>query len=207
MTHSQLISHFNIITKYFFRCYISELDKQANAHEQLAQKIRKETARRINERILLVTQQEEMCKEQAENNEQVLCISLKHLADAKQGYENAENEREIVGKERKHDITCGNDPNEIESVNDALVAEALYKKQLIETNKDQREYYCKLLPENINRLQDIAVGNHKLVKDVIRKCMQDEKDVHKNIAKSVDALEKDVENMDDDNYSLQVIKR
>ena len=43
---------------------------------------------------------------------------------------------------------------------------------------------------------------------MIRKCMQDEKDVHRNIAKNVNALEKDVENIDDDdNYSLQVIKR
>jgi hypothetical protein len=129
-----------------------------------------------------------MCKEQAENNEGVLCISLTHFADAKQGYENAENKREIIGEEKKHDITCGNDPNEIESIKGALDAEVTYKKQLIETNKDQREYYCKLLPENINKLQDITLSNHKIVKNMIRKRIQDEKDVHKNIAKSVELL-------------------
>ena len=114
----------------------------------------------------------------------------------------------MIVEERKHDNIGCNEPNEKQSIDHVLAAEATYKKQLIETNKDQREYYCKLLPENINRLQDIGVGNIKSVKDMIRKCMQDEKDVHKNIAKSVDALEKDLENIDDDdNYSLQVIKR
>ena len=147
-----------------------------------------------------------MWKEQAENNERLLCISLKHLDDAKQEYENAENIREIIVEERKHGDIGSNDPTEIEKMNYALVAEATYKKQLTETNTNQREYYCKLLPENINRLQDIAVGNHEFVKDMIRKCMEEEKDVHKNIVKSFDALEKDVGNIDDD-YSLQVIQR
>ena len=56
-------------------------------------------------------------------------------------------------------------------------------------------------------MQDIALENIKFVKDVVRRCMQDEKDIHENIAKSFDALEKDAESINDDGYSLQVIKR
>ena len=66
---------------------------------------------------------------------------------------------------------------------------AQYAHQLIETNKSQNEYYYKLLPNVLNMLQSLDVGNCEFFKNTITKCIKKEIDVTPIVTKCLEEMD------------------
>ena len=60
---------------FFPRTFLQEFDKKASGHEKLVEGFARDALKSIDERTRVVKKQLEMCKEEAETNEIMLCDS------------------------------------------------------------------------------------------------------------------------------------
>ena len=155
-------------------------------------------------------------KKEADVIEKNLNQSYKLLDNKKQKYLKAHQELEVTinnFKKTEFDGTISRqDVDKMRAVSNKKTREsddskAQYAHQLIETNKIQYEYYYKLLPNLLNNLQSLDVGNCEFFKNTINKCIEKEKDVNPIVTKCLEEMDKLIGEINAEQDSELVIDR
>jgi len=199
-----------------FRLILQELGYQAGQHELLADTYGKECSRAIEERLKDVKNEMKKLKKEADVIEKNLNQSYKLLDNKKQNYLKAHQELEVTinnFKKTEFDGTISRqDVDKMRAMSNKKTREsddskAQYAHQLIETNKIQYKYYYKLLPNLLNNLQSLDVGNCEFFKKTFNKCIEKEKDVNPIVTKCLEEMDNLIRDINADQDSELVIDR
>jgi len=199
-----------------FRLILQELGYQAGQHELLADSYGKDCSKAIDERLKEVKNNMKNSKKEAETIEKNLGHSYKSLDNRKQKYQKAHMELEITMNTFKKTESDGTiSRHEVDKMRtmtnkktrESDDAKAQYAHQLIKTNESQQEYFYQLLPAVLNSLQSLAVGNCEFFKNLIQKCIKQEKDVAPIVAKCHEEMENLIGNINAKKDSEIVINR
>ena len=82
-----------------------------------------------------------------------------------------------------------------------------YANQLMKTNKMQEEHFTTLLPNVLDRIQNLKEGNCNFLKEILLSCLKFERGVAPIIGKCYEGMESAIQSMDAATDSELVINK
>ena len=173
--------------------YLEMIRKQGVDQMFWTEETRQEVLESIGDHTAYCRSQMNMIEEKMEMEEHLLCQSYKFLFDAKNEYENAELEQDIIREAletiQSKEIKDEAELNEMKIVHEETLlkskeATAAYNEQLMETNKVHHQLFANLLPPILEELEKLKSSNIDFLQNVISKCIIDKNEKVLNIIKS-----------------------
>ena len=188
------------------RFYLSDLVVQANAHELFAKKLRKDT-KKLDDKVRDVIEQVETYKKETDKHEEELCKSFNDLDNAKQQYDEIQNEKDNFDA-KLQDLGRPEQIDKEQYLKEkGIGSESAYKKQIINSNKVQEEFYHQLIPGVLNQLEKLANDTNNFVNSLVTQCLQADREMNVRRPCYKDSHESTIGLIETKNYSNKVLKR
>jgi len=199
-----------------FRKYLQELGFQAGQHELISENITQDQIKEIDSRVKEVRIDLAKQKDEEKILEGDLKRSLKAFYDSEGEYHKSHNDLEANKQSLERAESDGSfTRNEVEKLKLLVQSKTRhyddtkgqYANQLMKTNKMQEEHFTTLLPNVLDRIQNLKEGNCNFLKEILLSCLKFERGVAPIIGKCYEGMESAIQSIDATTDSELVINK
>ena len=110
--------------------------------------------------------------------------------------------------EKLHDLGCPEQIDKEQYLKEKEIgSESAYKKQIINSNKVQEEFYHQLIPGVLNQLEKLANDTNNFVNSLVTQCLQADREMNVRRPSNKDSHESTIGLIESKDYSNKVLKR